>query len=152
MNLYVKRAATRIRWSPSEYLQGDSTGVTVLTRQLIDSMRFYVTALDSNGCEDMDSVTILIIDPPLIKIPNIITPNGDDENETWNLIDIPDLFLYNIIITDRQGHRVYEAKDYQNDWNAIDQNGNALPNGVYFYYMKNSKTQKVYRGYIQVIR
>jgi gliding motility-associated-like protein len=111
-----------------------------------------VTALDSNGCEDMDSVTILIIDPPLIKIPNIITPNGDDENETWNLIDIPDLFLYNIVITDRQGRRVYEAKDYQNDWNAVDQNGNALPNGVYFYYMKNSKTQKVYRGYIQVIR
>ena len=152
VNLYVKRAATKIRWSPSEYLQGDSTGVTVLTRQLIDSMRFYVTALDSNGCEDMDSVTILIIDPPLIKIPNIITPNGDDENETWNLIDIPDLFLYNIVITDRQGRRVYEAKDYQNDWNAVDQNGNALPNGVYFYYMKNSKTQKVYRGYIQVIR
>lgn len=152
VNLYVKRAASNIRWSPSEYIQGDSTGVTVQTRQLVDSIRFYVTALDSNGCEDMDSVTILIIDPPLIRIPNIITPNGDDENETWNLIDIPDLFLYDIVITDRQGRRVYEAKDYQNDWNATDQNGNKLPNGVYFYYMKNSKTQKVYRGYIQVIR
>jgi gliding motility-associated-like protein len=100
----------------------------------------------------MDSVTVLIIDPPLVKIPNIITPNGDGENQTWNLIDIPDLFLYDIIISDRQGRRVYESKDYQNDWSAKDMNGIELPNGVYFYYMNNRQTNETYRGYIQVIR
>ena len=145
------KAASNVKWTPSEYLE-DSTSMVVTTKRLVDSMRFYVTALDSNGCEDMDSVTVLIIDPPLVKIPNIITPNGDGENQTWNLIDIPDLFLYDIIISDRQGRRVYESKDYQNDWSAKDMNGIELPNGVYFYYMNNRQTNETYRGYIQVIR
>ncbi len=152
VNLYVKNAAFNIKWSPSEFLMGDSTLNTVKTAQLIDSIRFYVTALDSNGCPDMDSVTIKIIDPPLVKIPNIITPNGDNENQTWNLIDIPDLFLYNIVVSDRQGKRVYESENYKNDWAATDMNGNELPHGVYFYYMKNRQTNQLYRGYIQVIR
>ena len=131
---------------------GDSTQAVVKTTQLIDSIRFYVSALDSNGCPDLDSVTIKIIDPPLVKIPNIITPNGDNENQTWNLIDIPDLFLYSIVISDRQGKRVYDSENYKNDWAATDFNGNELPNGVYFYHMKNRQTNQIYRGYIQVIR
>jgi gliding motility-associated-like protein len=131
---------------------GDSNKAVAKTTQLIDSTRFYVSALDSNGCPDLDSVTIRIIDPPLVKIPNIITPNGDDENETWNLIDIPDLFLYSIVISDRQGKRVYDSENYKNDWAATDFNGSELPNGVYFYYMKNRQTNQLYRGYIQVIR
>ena len=152
VNLYVKNAAYNIKWTPSDYLIGDSTMSTAKTTQLIDSIRFYVSALDSNGCPDIDSVTIKIIDPPLVKIPNIITPNGDNENQTWNLIDIPDLFLYNIVISDRQGKRVYESDNYKNDWAATDFNGNVLPNGVYFYHMKNRQTNQLYRGYIQVIR
>jgi gliding motility-associated-like protein len=152
VNLYVKNAAFNIKWTPSEFILGDSNKAVAKTTQLIDSTRFYVSALDSNGCPDLDSVTIRIIDPPLVKIPNIITPNGDDENETWNLIDIPDLFLYSIVISDRQGKRVYDSENYKNDWAATDFNGSELPNGVYFYYMKNRQTNQLYRGYIQVIR
>jgi len=152
VNLYVKNAAFNIKWTPSEFILGDSNKAVAKTTQLIDSIRFYVSALDSNGCPDLDSVTIRIIDPPLVKIPNIITPNGDDENETWNLIDIPDLFLYSIVISDRQGKRVYDSENYKNDWAATDFNGSELPNGVYFYYMKNRQTNQLYRGYIQVIR
>jgi gliding motility-associated-like protein len=152
VNLYVKNAAFNIKWTPTAFLVGDSTKSIARTRKLVDSITFYVSALDSNGCPDIDSVTITIIDPPLVKIPNIITPNGDNENETWNLIDIPDLHLYNIIISDRQGKRVYESERYDNDWAATDMNGAALPHGVYYYYMKNRVTNQVYRGYIQVIR
>lgn len=152
VNLYVKNAAFNIRWTPNAFLLGDSSKSTVKTAQLVDSIRFYVSGLDSNGCPGFDSVTVTIIDPPLVKIPNIITPNGDDQNQTWNLIDIPDLFLYNIVVTDRQGKRVFESENYKNDWAATDANGIDLPNGVYFYYMKNRQTNQVYRGYIQVIR
>lgn len=152
VNLYVKNAAFNIKWTPTAFLVGDSTKSIARTRKLVDSITFYVSALDSNGCPDIDSVTITIIDPPLVKIPNIITPNGDNENETWNLIDIPDLHLYNIIISDRQGKRVYESESYDNDWAATDMNGAALPHGVYYYYMKNRVNNQVYRGYIQVIR
>jgi len=60
--------------------------------------------------------------------------------------------LFDIIISDRQGKRVYSSTNYQNDWNGKDSEGKILPNGVYFYYMKNRQTSDVYRGYIQIIR
>jgi gliding motility-associated-like protein len=92
------------------------------------------------------------VDPPLVKIPNIITPNGDKSNEYWDLIEIPDVFLFDIVISDRQGKRVYSSNNYMNNWNGIDSDGNELPNGVYFYYMKNRQSKDEYRGYIQIIR
>jgi|GEM_PF-305548 len=149
--LRLKNAYSNIKWSPSNLLL-DSLSDFVVTKRLTDSTVFYVTALDSNGCPDLDSVIVRIIDPPLVKIPNIITPSGDDKNQTWNLIDIPDLHLFDIVISDRQGKRVYSTSNYENDWAATDQNGNPLPDGVYFYYMKNRQTNQVYRGYIQVIK
>jgi len=149
--MYVSNAYLNVKWSPG-YLLEDSTLIMVKTKRLVDSVRFYVSALDSNGCPDMDSVTIRIIDPPLVKIPNIITPNGDEENETWNLIDIPDVFMLDIVITDRQGKRVFTSTNYHNDWSALDDKGNPLPNGVYFYYIKNRDTSVTYKGFIQVIR
>jgi len=138
-------------WFPGYYLE-DSTKVKVNTINLIDSVTLFVTATDSNGCTDLDSVHIRVLTPPLVKIPNLITPNKDKENEFWDLIEIPDIFLFDIVISDRQGRRVYTSNDYKNNWNAVDSDGKELPTGVYFYYMKNRQTSEEYRGYIQVIR
>lgn len=149
--VYVSNALKNFYWYPGKYVL-DSTKVMAKTIQLTDSITLFVMATDSNGCTDIDSVHINVIDPPLVKIPNLITPNGDKQNEFWDLIEIPDVFLFDIIVSDRQGKRVYSSTNYQNDWNALDTDGNPLPNGVYFYYMKNRQTSEVYRGYIQVIR
>lgn len=149
--LRVDKAMINIRWFPGEYFE-DSTLALVTTKRLTDSMTFYVSALDSNGCYDIDSVVVQIIDPPLVKIPNIITPNGDQQNQTWNLIDIPDIHLYDIVISDRQGKRVWESNNYQHDWSGQDQNGNEVPEGVYFYYMKNRYTKEIFKGYIQLVK
>lgn len=149
--IYVSNALKNFHWYPGQYVV-DSTAISTKTIQLTDSITMFVTATDSNGCTDLDSVHINVIDPPLVKIPNLITPNGDKYNEYWDLIEIPDVFLFDIIISDRQGKRVYASSNYQNDWNGKDSEGNILPNGVYFYYMKNRQTSDVYRGYIQIIR
>ena len=69
-----------------------------------------------------------------------------------DLIEIPDVFLFDIVISDRQGKRVYTSNNYLNNWNGVDSDGNVLPNGVYFYYMKNRQSKDEYRGYIQIIR
>ncbi len=126
-------------------------GDTVIGRPL-ETRMYYVSGNDSNGCDDVDSVLVTVVDPPLVKIPNLITPNGDNENDFWDLTELADLFLFDIRISDRQGKLVFNTGNYQNDWKAIDNQGTDLPPGIYFYYMKNRFNGEEFRGYIQVIR
>jgi gliding motility-associated-like protein len=126
-------------------------GDSVIARPLVTKV-YYVSGTDSNGCDDLDSVLVTVVDPPLVKIPNLITPNGDNENDFWDLTELADLFLFDIRISDRQGKLVYNTNNYQNDWTAVDNQGIDLPPGIYFYYMKNRFNGEELRGYIQVIR
>jgi gliding motility-associated-like protein len=115
-------------------------------------MVYKVYTKDANGCESEDSVKVKVIDPPLVRIPNLITPNSDGENEFWDLSELKDYWLYDITLSDRQGKRIFYTQNYQNDWQALDTDGGQLPVGIYFYHMKNRNTGEEYRGFIQVIR
>jgi gliding motility-associated-like protein len=137
-------------WTDSSTLS-IGNGDSVIARPLVTKV-YYVSGTDSNGCDDLDSVLVTVVDPPLVKIPNLITPNGDNENDFWDLTELADLFLFDIRISDRQGKLVYNTNNYQNDWAAVDNQGLDLPPGIYFYYMKNRFNGEELRGYIQVIR
>jgi gliding motility-associated-like protein len=115
---------------------------------------------DAQGC--LDSLGLFINefrlrmnplrDPELVRIPNLITPNGDIDNEYW---DLTELFEYNkrlVNIYNRAGELVYHSDAYQNDWNGKDASGAELPVGIYFYHMKHNKTGEEHRGFIQIMR
>jgi gliding motility-associated-like protein len=144
------KGAVNYWWTDSSTLNVGN-GDTVIGRPL-ETRMYYVSGTDSNGCDDMDSVLVTVVDPPLVKVPNLITPNGDNENDFWDLTEMADLFLFDIRISDRQGKLVFNTGNYQNDWKAIDNQGTDLPPGIYFYYMKNRFNGEEFRGYIQVIR
>jgi len=138
------------KWTPLKWINSDT--LKVIYARPLDTMVYKVSTKDSNGCESEDSVKVRVIDPPLVRIPNLITPNGDGENEFWDLTELKDYWLYDITLSDRQGKRIFYTQNYQNDWQALDTDGGQLPVGVYFYYMKNRYTGEEYRGIIQVIR
>jgi gliding motility-associated-like protein len=144
------KGAVNYWWTDSSTLNVGN-GDTVIGRPL-ETRMYYVSGTDSNGCDDMDSVLVTVVDPPLVKIPNLITPNGDNENDYWDLTELADLFLFDIRISDRQGKLVFFTNNYQNNWNAIDNSGLELTDGVYFYHMKNRFNGDEFRGYIQVIK
>ncbi|MDQ4140245.1 MAG: gliding motility-associated C-terminal domain-containing protein, partial [Bacteroidota bacterium] len=77
-------------------------------------------------------------------IPNIITPNGDGLNDTFELtmscLEV-DLKVYN-----RWGKMVYEQANYQNSWDGTD-----LPEGTYFYQL-NSQNGLSWKGWIEISR
>jgi gliding motility-associated-like protein len=142
--------ATNYWWTDSSTLNRGN-GDSVIARPLT-TRTYYVSGTDSNGCDDNDSVLVTVVDPPLVRIPNLITPNGDLQNDFWDLSELADLYLFDIRISDRQGKLVYYTGNYLNDWKAVDNSGTDLPPGIYFYYMKNRFNGEEFRGYIQVIR
>lgn len=136
-------------WSPALYLN-KTTGASVISTPK-DSQTYMVIGTSSNGCLDTAQVTVKILERPIIRIPNIITPNGDGENDYWVLSDVKGLEQFDITIMDYAGAVVYTNKNYDNSWNAM-KDGTLLPEGIYYYHMENRLSGIIFKGFIQVIR
>ncbi len=101
--------------------------------------------LCSEKCPDLcTSARVRIqVDPPDFdnaEIPNGITPNGDGVNEAFIFPQLeykpeqyPDREL---IIFNRWGDIVFQAKPYFNDWKGQNQKGQPLPLSTYYYVLR----------------
>jgi len=71
----------------------------------------------------------------LCIIPKGISPNGDGDNDTFNLtgFNVTQLNIYN-----RYGTIVYSKANYVNEWEGKSDNGNELPDGTYYYVIERS--------------
>ncbi|MFC5625488.1 DUF7507 domain-containing protein [Algoriphagus winogradskyi] len=99
---------------------------------------------DSNNQDD----DVNTIKP--FHIPNVITPNNDGDNDTFEIEGINIFVSTEITIFNRYGDHVLEQKNYKNDWNAPGQTA-----GTYFYILKGVDTsgkEHEYKGWIQVIK
>ena len=69
-----------------------------------------------------------------------ISPNGDGINEFLVFQEIeagPQLYPDNeIMIFNRWGDLVYSAKPYNNDWDGRNEQGELLPSGTYYFYLR----------------
>jgi len=84
-------------------------------------------------------------------INNILTPNSDGKNDTWNINKIDLISSCTISIFNRWGKLVWwQENSYNNQWTGKNLNGNLLPDGTYYYTIV-SETQK-YSGTLILIR
>lgn len=89
--------------------------------------------------------------PDVAKIPNVITPNGDGDNDTWV---IPQEYVNGtnaeVILISAQGEIVLQTNNYQNNWPENQLNFKDV-NPVYYYIITTqNKTTK--KGSITVIK
>lgn len=110
------------------------------------------------GTCDEASVTVRVdADGQMPPVYNTITPNGDRLNEflVFDLLELnPEEYPDNsLIIFNRWGDILYEAKPYNNDWNGVNQNGKELPEGTYYYILRLSLGEgDIIRGDITILR
>ena len=96
-----------------------------------------------------------IYEPPVIppapsdtlRIPNVITPNGDGNNDLFKIDNIDTWpTTRSVTIFNRWGGIVYQTDSYSNanPWDGTDQTGKQLADGVYFYTIEvfNQPTNK----------
>ena len=83
-------------------------------------------------------------------IPNVITPNNDGDNDTFEIQGLGKFVSNEIVIFNRYGDHVFETENYQNDWDAPDQTS-----GTYFYVLSakdKDGNDHEFKGWIQVIK
>ena len=116
-----------------------------------------IKVTDSGTPALFDSLTLTInivdeIEDNELPSADLVSPNGDGVNDFWKIRNVVLYNKYKLTIVDENSQLVYSVDgNYNNDWDAHYQ-GNALPNGIYHYIFKSTTDDKVFKGYITVIR
>lgn len=120
---------------------------TVSINPTIDNSVIYrITVTDLCGNTAIDEVSIPLRKDCDVIVPNIITPNGDGENqflvfENLELFPQPKLEVFN-----RWGTKVFESDNYQNNWSPEDLNP-----GVYYFTLELG-TIDPKKGFFQLLK
>ena len=87
----------------------------------------------------------------VLKVHNVVTPNGDGDNDTWiidNIEAYPDAV---VAIFNRYGNKIIEENNYKNTLDGK-YNNSDLPDGAYYYVITLEGSDKVYKGAINLLR
>jgi gliding motility-associated-like protein len=87
--------------------------------------------------------------PNELKIPNVFTPNGDGQNDVFEIVGIEGFDRVEIIIFNRWGNEVYRNNNYRNNWS-----GQNLNEGTYYYliYAHKGVEKASYSGWVVLKR
>ncbi len=137
-----------------------STSITVFAEETMD---YIFTASDECGSPASDTVTVWVQCP--VVPPNVFTPNGDGQNETFIVQFLDGYESSKLTVYNRWGKIVYENEDYQNDWDGTHyKSGNDLASGVYYYIVEPNSRKYLYNdnkdeslqthvtGYVHIMR
>lgn len=87
------------------------------------------------NCETLQEFSIIVQE--FLTIPDALTPNGDEFNQTWNIELVQtaefDASQFNIELYNRNGRCVKGCKDSFTIENAKNWEANDCPSGAYFY-------------------
>lgn len=134
-------SGSQINWSSGE------TNVTKITisptsttnNAIMETKEYCVTVTDQYGCQDVDCITITIINPACdesdIFIPNAFSPNGDNYNDVFRPRG---LYIRSIEmeIYDRWGELLFQKNGDENlSWDGTYKNKD-LPPDTYTYKIK----------------
>jgi len=94
--------------------------------------------IDNSGCNTEE-----------FYISNMLTPNGDGNNDIWYIGNVSEVQGSLVQIFNRWGTKLYETNNYSNDWDGM-YNGSELPDGTYYYVIEHNG--EVLQGPITLLR
>jgi len=150
-------------WGVNWYWQGtDANGTSTslgsdLTYIASNSGSYYIRAQDSSGCWSDSSAGIQVIRECELKIPSAISPNGDDYNDTWDIVGIDEIKDFKIQIFDLSGNMVYaqfgtETNGIYTPFVGKNNNDVDIIDGDYIYSFKSKNKDMKYSGILTIKR
>ncbi|MCK5847547.1 MAG: gliding motility-associated C-terminal domain-containing protein, partial [Bacteroidales bacterium] len=143
-------------WTPSTFLNNQT--IAQPTASPTYNITYYVSAVDSFGNIDDDTVSINVIDcdtigAPELFIPNAFTPNTDGINDVF-IYGNHELFTdIKTLIYNQWGELIFSSNIYI-PWSGKFK-GEFVQNGMYIYYitavLKSTGKQQVYKGNVMVL-
>jgi gliding motility-associated-like protein len=136
-------------WTPIKGL--DDNTIPHAEASPLETTEYTLTVTDLNGCIAADEIVVNVILDYKLFIQNVITPDGNGENDYLEIVNIKTFKNTTLYIYDRFGLEVYQKRAYQNDWNGTKGN-DQLPDGTYYYIVTFDDSTTVYKGAITILR
>jgi gliding motility-associated-like protein len=134
-----------------DYAGNSFVGTDLLTIKVCDLL----------GACSQQILEIEVTEELAFEIYNAVSPNNDGKNDAFiiaNIDKLPETQKNTVYIYNRWGSKVFEVDDYNNSTNVfkgLNDSGNELPSGTYFYKIKFHNTQSTPRktqGYLVLKR
>ncbi|EFK55836.1 conserved repeat protein [Sphingobacterium spiritivorum ATCC 33861] len=110
----------------------------------------FVKAKDGKGnVVDASGQYSVTVSPLPLHIPNVFTPNGDGQNDKFEIEGIERFDRVEMTIINRWGNEVYRNSRYDNNWV-----GEGLNEGTYYYIIETHKgsTKQLHKGWVLIKR
>lgn len=118
-------------WTPDFFLDCNDCQAPVASPR--STTTYHVELDDEFGCKHAEEFHIEVE----FRVPNVITPNDDGYNDCLKIFGLPENTAFRVY--DKNGLLLYSVDPYTYDfcWEGVDQDGDPLKAGTYWYALDN---------------
>jgi gliding motility-associated-like protein len=114
----------------------------------VSTGNYGVTVTDANGCSSGANFDLQDGEGDCLIVPTGFSPNGDNENDTWNIIGIEQFTKNQVQVFNRWGQTLFESKGTAVNWNGS-YNDKLLPIADYYFVVDLGNGQ-VFNGTLTI--
>lgn len=146
-------------WSGPNMFTSSNANISVPGMNNTTAGFYIVEITDSLGCTTQDTIDVsIVITPDCLKIPELVTPDGNGQNDTWDIEGLSYFPEAEVFIYNRWGSLIYKVSPYTTPWNgeineglSVDGKGGKVPVSTYFYLIRLHDAEETeYKGYLEL--
>jgi gliding motility-associated-like protein len=123
-------------WYPGTHLDNPFDLQTFATPPASES--FYLFAISEYGCQNIDSVFIVVNPDIFLIVPTAFSPNADGKNDLFRIVRYFNIrALQSFSVWNRWGEKVWETQDLNSGWDGTFR-GSAQPVDTYIWKVEAS--------------
>lgn len=134
-------------WTPPVYISSDTALQPLVTPP--GDMQYLLNAVSEAGCTNEDAVNVKVVAG--VFVPSAFTPNNDGKNDHWTIPFLDPAWGARVMVFNRAGQVVYQAKGVAVDWNGH-YKGMPLDGGTFVYYIQFGDGKPDLKGTVTLIR
>lgn len=151
LNVQPSGGSYTYQWNPGNYLS--CIDCASPTFSAVRSMQYEITVTDAGGCSVTGTVAVNVRGDKPFFIPNVFTPNNDNQNDYFNVYATGTVYFH-LTIFNRWGEKVFDSGNINEGWDGKYQGKDSYA-GVYTYVVQinflDSETRK-YSGSFTLLR
>lgn len=142
--------ASAVTWTANAQSIAQTT-LSIVQNPMTETI-YMASVVDNVGCVNSDTLLVRVAES--CELPNAITPNDDNFNDTWQIPAANTNNKVSVQIFNRWGQMVYENNTYNNAsaFDGKNSSGDDLTHGTYYYLINYNDGSDVLSGTLTIIR